>query len=204
MGSGVGVGVSSGVGVASGVGVGVGSGSGVEVGEGTPRGVNLGTLGVGVGVSFPLVPLAPDFGALQVPGFVGCSSFTNSSDRPPHLAMTMVSGASNFALGISKYACASAMKAFHIGPAPAELKAPSAMGVLSALPIHTSTTSPSGPGEYPSTTLSRKSSLVPVLEVAVQPKVSLLHWIALLDRISVIMYACSGFTTCRSSGPSNS
>ncbi len=102
MGSGVGdgVGVVSGEGVDVGVGVDVRSGSGVEVGEGTPRGVNLGTLGVGVGVSFPL---APGFGVLQVPGFVGGSSFTNDSDRPPHLAMTMVSGTLNFALGISRY-----------------------------------------------------------------------------------------------------
>ncbi len=77
------------------------------------------------------------------------------------------------------------MNVFQIGPAPAELKALLAIGVLSALPIHTSTTRPSGGDEYPSTTLSRKSSLVPVLDAAGQPKVSRLQRIASLDRMSV-------------------
>src|SRR3989304_4465275 len=96
-------------------------------------------------------------------------------------------GTGNASLGMPRYSWARPMNVCHIGPAPAELKALFAIAVLSALPIHASTTMPSGPAEKPSTTLSRKSSLVPVLEVAGQPKVSLLHWIACLDRMSGIM-----------------
>ncbi len=58
----------------------------------------------------------------------------------------MVSGTSNSFLGISRYSWARVMNVFQMGPAPAELKALLAMGVLSALPIQTSTTRPSGPG----------------------------------------------------------
>src|SRR3972149_3599868 len=184
--SGVGVaeasGVESGVGVTSGTGVSVGEGSGEGVGLGKVRGSKRGTSGVEVGW-----PAGPELGARQAPGFVGVWSLTNTSVRPPHPAVTMLSGTGKSSLGMPRYSWARPMHVCHIGPAPAELKAPFAIAVLSALAIHASRTMPSGPAAKPSTPLSRKSSLVPVLEVAGQPKVSLLHWIACLDRMSVIM-----------------
>ena len=129
-----------------GCGVGVGSGPGVGVDVGIVRVGNLGTLGVGVGVGVDFGSLPSGCCGWQAPGFVGCSPFTKTSVLPAQLLLTILSGIPNSASGISRYSCARVINAFHIGPAPAELKALLAMGVLSAFPIHTSTTRPSGPG----------------------------------------------------------
>src|SRR3972149_8184460 len=174
-------GVESGVEGPFGTGVSVGEGAGEGVGLGKGRGSKRGTSGVDVGLA------GSELGARQVPGFVGVWSLTNTSVRSPHPAVTMLSGTGDSFLGMPRYSWARPMNVCHIGPAPAELKAPFAIAVLSAWPTQASTTMPPGPGVNPITTLSRKTSLVPVLEAAGQPKVSLLHWIACLGRMSVIM-----------------
>jgi hypothetical protein len=139
VGSGVGVPVSPGVdvGVSAGVGSAVAlgiAGVGAAVGAAVGSGVAGGAVGSGAGLGRPEPPPLP---GVQAPALLGFSPDLNTSSRPLHLVIVMSPGFSNWRAGHWKYLWASSMKAFHIGPVPAELNVPGAIGVLSAFPIHT-------------------------------------------------------------------